>query len=279
VLTLTEIKRLAREYDFQPNKRLGQNFLIDRNICASIIRAAGISRNDVVLEIGAGLGNITLDLAGAAKEVLAVEFDKRLCAILKDTLPSGGNIRLFCQDILKFDFKAHVRENRLRIIANMPYYITTPILEQIIENKEFIKDALLMVQKEVGERMLAKSASKVYSPISCYVQYNMKATRVAVVKKTSFFPQPEVDSVLILLEVRQMPLVKVKDEALLFKIIRGTFSQRRKMISSSLSHKNVLGLDKERIREMLSRAGVSANKRPEMISLEDFARITDAIAG
>ncbi len=278
MLTISQIKQLMLEYDFRPNKRLGQDFLIDKNIADKIIKAACINADDVILEIGAGLGNITEEIAKAAKRVIAIEFDKRLFEILKKGLGGYANCELICADILKIDFRSYAASNKLRVIGNIPYYITTPILERIIENRDCIKDALLMVQKEVAARMLAKSGSESYSSISCYIRYYTNSELKAIVKKTSFFPRPEVDSALIYLRVLDTPSVAVDNEELFFKIIRGTFNQRRKMLLSSLSNKKMLGVDKEQIRETLGSLGISPQIRPEELDIEGFARIANAFA-
>ncbi|NQU73439.1 MAG: ribosomal RNA small subunit methyltransferase A [Candidatus Omnitrophica bacterium] len=279
MLTITEIKRLMEKFDFRPKKKAGQHFIIDRNIVDKLIRFADIGNEDLVLEIGAGIGNITRDIANVAKTVYALEFDKVLCNVLKTTLSGYVNIKPICQNILKFDFKAYGQKQKLRIIGNLPYYITTPILERIIENKDYIEDALLMVQKEMAERMLAKHGGKTYSPITCYVQYYTRPELKSIVKRNSFFPKPEVDSVLIYLKVLDTPSISVNNEKLFFKIVKTTFNQRRKMLSSSLGYKKRLGVDKEQARQILLKAGVAADKRPEALSLEEFARITNEFPG
>lgn len=279
MLTITQIKQLMREYGFRPNKRLGQNFLIDRNIVDKIISAADFNKGDVALEIGAGAGNITAEVAGLVKRVIAVEFDKKLCEVIKATLSGYKNIDFVSEDILKVDLKDFAKEDKVRIIGNLPYYITTPILERIIENRSYVIDALLMVQKEVAERMLAKAGDDAYGSLSCYLSYYTNPKFKTVVKRASFFPQPEVDSALIYLKILDSPSVSVNDEALLFKIIRGAFNQRRKTLLTSLANKKVLGIDKVKVNETLKRAAISAKIRPEMLSLEDFARITNESAG
>lgn len=274
-----------REYDFRPNKRLGQDFLIDRNIADKIIRFAGIDGDDTVLEIGAGIGNITEDIARTAKKVVAVEYDRRLCAILKENLSGCDNVEIVCRDILGFDIAPYAQGNKLKVIGNLPYYITSPILEYLITNSKYVSSALLMVQKEVGERMLAKEGGKALpaggrrSPISCYIQYYTRPGFKGVVKRTSFFPAPEVDSALIYLEILDSPSVAVRNEDMFFKVIKGAFNQRRKMLLSSLSYKKRLGFDKEKVKEVLGKAGVAPERRPETLSLKEFGRIADGFAG
>lgn len=279
MLTLNQIKQLMAEYGFRPDKRFGQDFLIDRNIADKIIKFSCINSDDVVLEIGSGLGNITAQIASAAGHVIAVEIDKRIFGVLTKNLSGFSNIEFVRGDILDIDFANYAQKGKIKIIGNLPYYITTPILERIIENKTHIKDALIMVQKEVAQRMLAGPGSKAYSPITCYIQYHTVPELAAIVRRTSFFPQPEVDSALLCLKMRAKPCVAVNNEEMFFKIIKSAFSQRRKMILSSLGYKGVLGADKETIKKVLECSGVSPDRRPETVSLEEFARITNEFAG
>ncbi len=269
-----------QEYGFRPQKRLGQDFLIDRNILDKILRFSQIGPEDTVLEIGAGLGNITQEIADRARRVIAVEYDRRLFSLLQDRLTRAGyrNIEFICQDILELDLGRIAAGSKIKIIGNVPYYITTPIIELIIESRAFVRDAVLMVQKEVGERMLAASGSKTYSPLSCYIQFHTKPAFKSVVKRTSFYPRPEVDSALIRLDIPELPSVSVDDEKLFFRIVRGSFNQRRKMLLSSLDHLGFAGLDKEAIKELLRSCGVDWARRPESVNLEEFARIANAFA-
>ncbi len=268
-----------REHDFRPNKRLGQDFLIDKNIADKIIRFADLGPDDTVVEIGAGLGNITAEIASAAKKVIAVEYDKRFFEMLRANPGGYKNIDFICADILDFNFRSYSLEDKLKIIGNVPYYITTPIIEHILKYKDCIRTMVLMVQKEVGERMLAREGSKTYSPLSCYIQYYTKPEFKTVVKRTSFFPVPEVDSALIYFDILERPSVAVKDEKLFFKVIRSSFNQRRKTLLASLRHRGALNESRERVSELLKRAGVDPQARPETLSLQEFARIADQVAG
>lgn len=279
MLTITQIKQLLRDYGLRPNKRLGQNFIIDRNIVEKIIKFANLSAADTILEIGAGLGNITTDLAGLVNNVIAVEFDKGLCNLIKKTLSNYKTIEVVCQDILKFDIKAYAQKNKFKVLGNLPFYITTPVLEYLMKNRDYISGALLMVQKELGERLLAGPGGKVYGAISCYLNYYTRLEFKSVVKRTSFFPQPDVDSVLLHMEILDEPPVAVGDERLFFNIIRTAFNQRRKTLLSSLSHKDILSLDKGQIKNVLNNAGISPERRPESLSLEEFARISNGFRG
>ncbi|MCX5715666.1 MAG: 16S rRNA (adenine(1518)-N(6)/adenine(1519)-N(6))-dimethyltransferase RsmA [Candidatus Omnitrophica bacterium] len=277
MLTITRVRELLKSHNLRPNKRLGQNFLIDRNIANKIIAAAGPKPGGTLFEIGAGLGNITADLAGLAGRVIAVEFDKGLCAVLQETLKGCANLEIFCADILKFDFAGALRNGRATVIGNLPYYITTPILERLIENRRAISGAVLMVQKEVGERLTSAPGSKVYGSLSCYLGFYAKIEFLGVVSRSSFFPQPEVDSVLLRLDFLDKPAVAVKDEELLFKVIRAAFNQRRKTIQSSLSHKKISGFGRQEVTAALNRAGIPGRQRPEMLNLQEFARIADEL--
>lgn len=278
MLTISQVREILKENGLRANRRLGQNFLIDKNIADKILAFADIQKQDVVLEIGAGLGNATSELAAAAKKVIAVEFDKGLCRAASERLRGFKNIEFLCQDILKFDFRPLASFGKIKIIGNLPYYITTPILERLIGNRARVKNALLMVQREFADRMLAKAGSKTYGSLACFLAFYADLEFMSVVKRSSFYPSPEVDSALVRLTPREGPPVSVKNEDLFFKIIRLTFNQRRKAILSTLSNKNVLGLNKESVRGALERSGVPANSRPESLGMEEFARIANELS-
>jgi len=268
-----------RDYGVRPNKRLGQNFIIDRNIVDKIIKFSDLNDDDIALEIGAGVGNITADLAGLAKKVIAVEFDKGFFKAASDLLRGYKNIELLCLDILKFDIMQKAQKAKFKIVGNLPYCITTPVLEYIIKNKGCIKGALLMVQREFGERLLASPGSRLYGSITCYLNYHTGLKLKSIVRRNSFFPQPDVDSVLLYVKILDTPSVFTHDEGLLFKVIRTAFGQRRKTLLSSLSHKNILGLDRAGVSAVLSRADISPDRRPETLSLKEFAGIVNMFPG
>jgi 16S rRNA (adenine1518-N6/adenine1519-N6)-dimethyltransferase len=278
VLTVSEVKAILRERDLRASRKLGQNFLIDKNIVDKILKFAKINKSDTCLEVGAGLGNVTGELALAAKKVIAVEFDKGLFEAARERLGDSKNIELLCLDILKFDFSPLRGREKLKIIGNIPYYITTPILERIIENRPHIKDALLMVQREFADRMLARPGSKAYGSLACFLRFYMDLEFISIVRRRSFYPMPEVDSALVMLTPLNVPAVQVRDEGLFFKIIRLAFNQRRKMVSSTLSDKRVLGLDKEALKNVLERAAVPPESRPEVLDMEAFARIANELS-
>ena len=273
-MTITQIKQLMRRHDCKPLKWLGQNFLIDRNIVDKIVASAGFGADDTVLEIGAGMGNMTVDIAHRVRRVIALEYDKKLCAILRETAQGHPSIEPVCQDIAKFDIGSCARGRAVRVIGNLPYYITSLILEYIVVHRAYIRDALIMVQKEVKDRLIARPGGKVYGALTCFVAYHARIECRGIIKRTSFFPQPEVDSALIYLRMLDAPSVGVDDEKLFFRIIRTAFNQRRKTIVSSLSRNRVLGIDRKKVERLLERSGVPPDARPESLGLEDFARIS-----
>lgn len=278
MLTRTELKNIFREYDFAPLKRFGENYLIDNNIKDKIVREAMISNTDTVLEIGPGLGALTMDLADTGAEVFAVEKDPKAFRILQELVfGKYPNLRLFNDDILKFNLKKTVSSKSIKVLGNLPYYVTTPIIEYLIRGGSVIDSALIVIQKEVAGRLSAVPGSKDYSSISCFAQYYTKPEYLYTIKRASFYPVPEVDSSLIRLSMRAEPPVKVKDEELFFRIIRGSFNQRRKSIINSLSREAVLGIAKSDLTAVLNRAGVDPSSRPEDLGLHEFASITNAL--
>lgn len=278
MLTIAPLKEIFRKYDFRPLKRLGENYLIDPNIKDKIIAETSLSSQDTVLEIGPGLGAITSDIARSGASVFAVEKDKKAFSIL-DKLISGdfSNLKLILGDILEFDLKSMGAAKKIKVIGNLPYYITTPIIEYLIKNRPRISYAVIMVQKEFANRLLASPGTEDYSSLSCFVAYYMKVTHIHTVKRTSFYPEPDVDSCLIRLDILDAPSVSVKDEGLLFKIIRGSFNQRRKSIINSLSREDVLNMPKEGLSGLLAGLKIDPRIRPEMLGLSDFAKIADSL--
>lgn len=276
MLTITQLKGLFKGRDFRPAKRYGENYLIDSNIGDKIIAEAALTSSDTVLEIGPGLGAITAGLASSGAEMYAVEKDRKAFAILKDILSDRfSNLKIIQGDILEFpldDIRAPIK-----MIGNLPYYITTPILEYLITNRHKIILAVIMVQREVANRMLAKPGSKDYSSLSCFIQYYTKPKYVYTVKRTSFYPEPDVDSSIVRLDVTERPSVAADDEELLFKVIRGSFNQRRKSVINSLSREEVLDMPKEDLSKLLSAINIDPTIRPEMLSLADFALIANAV--
>jgi len=279
MLTRTQLKNIFTEYGFTPLKRLGENYLIDGNIKDKIINEAAITKQDTILEIGPGLGALTMDLAGSGAKTFAVEKDKKafeiLCQMADDDFP---NLKIFNDDILEFDLDKIAPAKKIKVIGNLPYYITTPIIERLIENRKRIIFALITLQREVASRLMAGPGSKEYGPLGCFVQYYTKPVYIHTIKRTSFYPVPDVDSSLIRLDILDRPSVDVRDEALFFKIVRGSFNQRRKSIINSLSRKEVLGMSKEELSTRLNSIGINPAIRPESLTLSAFAKITSLFA-
>ena len=270
---------LLKKYNFPIQKRYGQNFLIDDNILKGIVEAAGVNENDTVLEIGPGLGALTGYLCRAAKKVIAVEIDKMLVPILNETLADYENFTLINDDILKVDIEELVRNIKIKVVANLPYYITTPIIMELLEKQSCIESITVMVQKEVALRMAEGPGSKDYGALSLAVQYYSKPSLSMMVSKNCFLPKPDVDSAVVHLDVyekNERP-VKVKDAEKMFAIIKAGFGQRRKTLLNSLSNDASLGLSKDMIRDALLKMGLPETVRAEALSLEQFAALSDIL--
>mgnify|MGYP000992886140 FL=1 len=266
---------VLQKYHFIFQRKFGQNFLIDTHVLDKIIRSAEISGEDMVLEIGPGIGTMTQYLAQAAAKVTAVEIDRALIPILEETLEGYENVTVLNEDILKVDIaKLAERENGgrpIKIVANLPYYITTPIIMGLFENQVPLKSMTIMVQKEVAERMQAGPGSKNYGALSLAVQYYAKPYIVANVPPNCFMPRPKVGSAVIRLERYEKPAVKVEDEKLMFKIIRASFNQRRKTLANGLKNSSELDFTKEQIEAAIGSLGKGASVRGETLTLEEFA--------
>ena len=262
-------------------KKFGQNFLIDEHVLEKIIQAAGVGPDDFVVEIGPGIGTMTQYLAHAARGVAAVEIDRALIPILKDTLSPYDNVTVINEDILKVDLNQLAEEMNdgrpVKVVANLPYYITTPIIMGLFESHVPADNITVMVQKEVAERMQAGPGSKDYGALSLAVQYYADPYIVANVPPNCFMPRPNVGSAVIRLQTHVDPPVKVKNEKLMFGIIRASFNQRRKTLQNSVSHDPGLGISKELIAENLEKMGLSATIRGEALSLQQFAEFADLV--
>lgn len=270
---------VLQKYDFVFQKRFGQNFLIDTHVLEKIISAAEITENDFVLEIGPGIGTMTQYLADAAREVVAVEIDKNLIPILKDTLKEWDNVTVLNEDILKVDIRRLAMEKNggrpIKVVANLPYYITTPIVMGLFEKQVPIESITIMVQKEVAQRMQEEPGSKDYGALSLAVQYYASPQIVANVPPNCFMPRPKVGSAVIKLERYPEPPVAVKDEELMFSIIRASFNQRRKTLVNGLKNAAEIHFRKEEIEEALLKCGIPLNVRGEALSLEQFAELSN----
>ena len=262
-------------------KKFGQNFLIDEHVLEKIIQAAGVGPDDFVVEIGPGIGTMTQYLAHAARGVAAVEIDRALIPILKDTLSPYDNVTVINEDILKVDLNQLAEEMNdgrpVKVVANLPYYITPPIIMGLFESHVPVDNITVMVQKEVAERMQAGPGSKDYGALSLAVQYYADPYIVANVPPNCFMPRPNVGSAVIRLQTHVDPPVKVKNEKLMFGIIRASFNQRRKTLQNSVSHDPGLGISKELIAENLEKMGLSATIRGEALSLRQFAEFADLV--
>ena len=272
---------VLNKYQFTFQKKFGQNFLIDTHVLEKIISAAGITEEDFVLEIGPGIGTMTQYLASAAREVCAVEIDKSLIPILEDTLKDYDNVTVINQDILKVDIAELAREKNqgkpIKVVANLPYYITTPIIMGLFESHVPVESITVMVQKEVADRMQVGPGTKDYGALSLAVQYYAEPYIVANVPPNCFMPRPKVGSAVIRLTRHKEPPVRVKDERLLFGIIRASFNQRRKTLANGLKNYEGLPFTKEEIEEAISQCGFSPSVRGEALSLKEFAMLADAL--
>ena len=270
---------VLQKYHFNFQKKYGQNFLIDTHVLEKIIAASEIGPDDFVLEIGPGIGTMTQYLCEAAREAAAVEIDRNLIPVLEDTLSAYKNVEIIHADILKLDIADFIqRKNHgkpIKVVANLPYYITTPIVMGLLEGRLPIQSITIMVQKEVAERMQAKAGGKDYGALSLAVQYYAKAEIVANVPPNCFMPRPKVGSAVIRLTRHAAPLVHTEDEALMFRIIRASFNQRRKTLVNGIANAGILPFTKEQIQEGISKLGVSANIRGEKLTLEQFAVLTN----
>lgn len=271
---------VLQKYDFAFQKRFGQNFLIDTHVLDKIIAASQITKDDFVLEIGPGIGTMTQYLSVAAREVVAVEIDKTLIPILEDTLSEFPNVTVINDDILKVDVAKIARERNggrpVKVVANLPYYITTPIIMGLFENQVPLDSITIMVQKEVADRMKTGPGSKDYGALSLAVQYYAKPEIVANVPPNCFMPRPKVGSAVIRLTRYEQPPVFVKDEHLMFRIIRASFNQRRKTLVNGLKNSGELSFSKKEIEAAIETCGLSPSVRGEALTLEQFAALTNA---
>ena len=272
---------VLQKYNFNFQKKFGQNFLIDEHVLDKIIRAAEITKDDYVLEIGPGIGTMTQYLACAAREVTAVEIDRALIPILEDTLKEYDNVSIINEDILKVDIAALAKEKNggrpIKVVANLPYYITTPIIMGLFENHVPLQSITVMVQKEVADRMQTGPGNKDYGALSLAVQYYADPYIVANVPPNCFMPRPKVGSAVIRLTRHAEPPVEVEDEKLMFDIIRASFNQRRKTLANGLKNAGKWDLPKEVIAEAIETLGKGASVRGEALSLEEFARLSNEI--
>lgn len=313
-MILLKTQLILKRYGFSAKKKYGQNFLVDEDILEEIASNADITKDDIVLEIGPGIGSLTQYLAERAKKVVAVEIDKSLIPIIGDFLGPCHNVDLINADIMKFDIDAYFDaliesksktgtgkhaedgyqhgcgavgvadedtdiKNRFMVIANLPYYITTPVIMKLIEGRTTFDKMLFMVQREVAERMVAGPGSKDYGALSLAVNYYAKTSVIGTVPPECFFPRPKVESALILLDKYREPPVKVRNEELMFKLIRASFNQRRKTLANGIANFEGLDIPKDKVISAIKKCGFDENVRGEKLSIGDFATLSDELCG
>lgn len=283
---LPDVRNILKKLDLRPAKSLGQNFLADEGILYSIGQAAEIDGNDVILEIGPGLGSLTAVLAESAGCVVAVEIDKRLIPILSSNLIGYRNVVILNDDILRIDVNKEVlpymknedgTDRRLKVVSNLPYYITTPVIMKLLESGVKAECMVFMVQKEVADRMGAAPGGKDYGALSVAVQYYSRPSVVMQVHPHSFVPQPDVDSSVVKLDLYKTPPVELLDKDLFFKVVKAAFGQRRKTLVNALNNASYLGLNKDGITEILEKIGIDKNLRGETLSIQQFAQLSNLI--
>ncbi|MGI6295918.1 MAG: 16S rRNA (adenine(1518)-N(6)/adenine(1519)-N(6))-dimethyltransferase RsmA [Armatimonadota bacterium] len=275
----SQVKSILAGHGIRPKKRLGQNFLIDRNVLDRLLEAARVTADSRIIEIGPGLGVVTKELASRAGRVVCVDIDSDMEPILREVLSDVPNAEVVIADFLKIDIDQFLAERGggcWGVIANLPYYITTPIIIKLIESKSNFDSIILMVQREVASRLKASAGGSEYGSITVFVQYHCEVTSVMKVSRNVFYPVPDVDSELIRLDIRTTPAVDVADENMFFAIVRAAFGKRRKTLLNTLSSSADLGWDRKRAEAVLSAAGIDSARRGETLTLNDFASICAA---
>lgn len=281
IATPSKTKEYLNKFKFALKKSLGQNFIIDVNILRNILQVAGVTEEVGVIEIGPGMGALTEQLAISADHVLALEIDQRLKPVLDETLADYDNISVVFEDVLKSDLSALIEEHfnsnqRIKLVANLPYYVTTPIIMQLLMTDLPLESITVMIQKEVAERMAAKPNSKSYGSLSIVIQYYTEAVTAKIVPRTVFMPQPNVDSAVLHLTYRTSPPVVVNDEEFFFDLVRASFGQRRKTLRNNLKRYFKDRYDNETIEAKLNQANIDGQRRAESLSIEEFAQLANA---
>lgn len=278
-----ETQAILNTYKIQANKSLGQNFLIDDCVIEKIIESSNIEKEDLIIEIGPGLGVLTERLLKKSNNVVVIELDKKMIEILQNRFCLNRNLEIINNDILKVDLEKLIKNkkeqtniNKVKIVANLPYYISTPIIMKLLENRLEISEIIVMVQKEVAQRLGAETGKREAGAITYAVEYYAKATPIIDVPKESFIPSPKVESQVIKLEVRQNPKIEVEDEKLLFNIIQKSFMQRRKTLSNALINNRILD-SKEEVEKMFKTLEIPSNVRGEKLTLEEFGKIANYV--
>lgn len=275
-------KEIVSRHGFSFKKSLGQNFLVDQNILRKIVEAAELGPDDGALEIGPGIGSLTEPLAREAKAVLAVEIDQRLIPILDETLASYSNVQIVHGDVLKLPLGDLLRQHlgeceQVSVVANLPYYVTTPIVMKLLEEKLPLRNIVVMIQKEVADRMASGPGTKDYGSLSIAVSYYCEPQLVTIVPRTVFIPQPNVDSAVIKLKVRDRPPVQVEDEAFFFEVVQAAFAQRRKTVANNLLARFFGKGERSRLETILAEAGIDPVRRGETLSIDEYARLSNTM--
>lgn len=269
-------KEVVKKYNFKFTKSLGQNFLIDDKVLDDIVEGANVSKEDFVIEIGPGVGTLTKELLAKAKKVCAVELDSELIPILQEELEGYDNFELIHKDALKVDFNEIIgEEESVKVVANLPYYVTTPIIARMLNEDYKFKSLTIMIQKEVAERIDAEPNCKEFGSISVLVQYYCDTKIIRTVPPSSFVPQPKVDSIVIRLDKLDKPRVQVKDKELFFKIVRQSFNMRRKTLRNAIKSMKII--DGEEMEKVFENANIDPKRRGETLSLQEFANLADAV--
>jgi 16S rRNA (adenine1518-N6/adenine1519-N6)-dimethyltransferase len=274
---MVSIKRELAEYGLTPQKRWGQHFIVDRNILSKVIRTAGLEKGDMVLEIGPGLGEMTLALARQVQKVIAVEIDRKLVKILKEKTADFSNVMVIEGDILKINFEHLYPQGhqQLKVVANLPYQISTPLLFLFIESRDLFSTFTLMLQREVAERMIASPGRKDYGPLSIFTQSVSDLSIQFYIKPSAFFPPPKVESAVIRMVWKEKPLVRLEEEDWFKRVVKGCFSYRRKRLINALRHADLLL--PEDLEERIEKIGIDSGRRPETLTIQEFARLADAL--
>ncbi len=274
---MVSLRRELKAYGLSPRKKLGQHFLIDRNIIEKVIQVAEVKGDDVVLEVGPGLGEMTYGLAQQAKRVIAVEIDSRLVEILRRKMSAMSNVEIIEEDILETDFDALVRKVKspLKVVANLPYQISTPLLFRFIESRRLFSNLTLMLQREVVERITAIPGGKTYGALSILMQSVSKSSLQFIVKPSSFFPPPKVESAVVRIAWKEKPSIEGTEEEWFRKVVRASFGYRRKTLLNALKHSRLLPLDSLQLK--MDGVGIDPQRRPETLSLEEFVRLAEAL--
>ena len=274
---MPSIREEMKIYGLFPKKRLGQHFLVDPNILNKVIRTAGVGEQDVVLEIGPGLGAMTLALSREAKKVIAVEIDPKLAAILKEKTKDQDNVEVVKSDILSLDFR-HFLEREgcpVKVVANLPYQISTPLLFRFVESKEVFSAFTLMLQKEVAQRMAARPGGKEYGPLSIFVQLSLDASIRFFIKPSAFFPPPKVESAVVQMAWKEKPMIQANEEGWFRRVVKACFGYRRKTLANALKHSE-LSLPQS-IESRMEEAGIDPRRRPETLTIEEFASLAQTL--